>query len=124
MSRRLSRPLSALFALWFALVLVDPGVLHVCAMHGDVHAAAAATKAAPATDHATHHGSGQPASAPTHCSCVGQCCAVVPTTLPPVQTFSVPAHVARESGLFAQVSGDVPAAPDLRLPFANGPPLV
>jgi hypothetical protein len=125
MLRRLSRPLSALFALWFSLVLVDPGVLHACAMHGGAHATSAASSAAPGIDHAAHHGSEQqPASEPTVCSCVGQCCAVVPTLLPAEHTFSVPAHVARVAGLFAQASGHVPTSPDLRLPFANGPPRI
>ena len=128
--RRLSRPLNAIFALWFAIVLGDPGVLHSCPMHGGhgaTHAAASAhaghetdgASAAPAStpEPAQHHGT------PAPCTCVGHCCAA--STVAPVSTVPaahVPEAVAEVQHPLTVPSADAPASPDLRLPFANGPP--
>ncbi|MEO7457880.1 MAG: hypothetical protein ABIY52_16610 [Gemmatimonadaceae bacterium] len=122
MLRRLSRPLSALFALWFALVLVDPGVLHACPMHGGVHATTAtSTMSHEQASHAGHHGA--PAHDTNLCSCVGQCSAAATTIpVPQAATFAVPAHVAQPLALFHEPEDDAPASPGLALPFANGPP--
>jgi hypothetical protein len=122
MLRRLSRPLSALFALWFALVLVDPGVLHACAMHGSGHAPAAAASDVTA-DHGAHHDAAPEKDAATQCSCVGQC-SVAPAVapLPDVATFAVPTRVAQAAALFAEPADLVASSPDVSLPFANGPP--
>ncbi|MEP7002330.1 MAG: hypothetical protein ABI969_17710 [bacterium] len=120
---RWSRPFSALFALWFAVVLGDPGVLHSCPMHG-AHAMASGGHASHAA--AAHHQSHD--SAPTKnssgdCSCVGQCCAAAAVaSLPAVASFAVPAHVARPSALPEYPRDDIPSSPHVRLPFANGPP--
>lgn len=121
---RWSRPFSALFALWFAMVLGDPGVLHSCPMHGGHAVAATGAHASHAA--AAHHESHD--SAPTkngssQCSCVGQCCAATAVaSLPTVAPFAVPAHVAKPSALPEYPDDDVPSSPDVRLPFANGPP--
>jgi hypothetical protein len=134
---RFSRPLNALFALWFAMVLGDPGVLHSCPMHGG-HGAAHSAPAAAAAGHgehaahaahavpaadagspdATHHG-----DTPAPCSCVGHCCAA-PAVAPvsPATTVAIPDAVARVRRPVAAPSSDAPASPDLRLPFGNGPP--
>ena len=128
--RRLSRPLNAIFALWFAIVLGDPGVLHSCPMHGG-HSATHAAASAHA-GHAMHGASAAPASAPeaaqhhdapAPCTCVGHCCAA--STVAPVPTVSavhVPEAVAEVQHPLTVPSADAPASPDLRLPFANGPP--
>ena len=123
MLRRLSRPLSALFALWFALVLVDPGVLHACAMHGGGHGAPAVTAPAAQGDHGGHHDATPEKGSAAQCSCVGQC-SVTPAVapLPHVPTFAVPTHVAQATSLFAEPAEFVAPAPDVSLPFANGPP--
>ena len=127
--RRLSRPLNAIFALWFAIVLGDPGVLHACPMHGGhgaTHAAAAhaghgmhaASAASTSASEATQHH-----ETPALCTCVGQCCAA--STVAPVPTVPavhVPAAVAEVQHPLTAPSADAPASPDLRLPFANGPP--
>ena len=130
---RWTRPLAALFALWFAFVVGDPGLLHSCPMHGG-HAVAgtaapagvqhhSATNAEHASmDHATqhdasHHGGSGP------CTCVGSCCvapAVAP--LPSVPALHVPAAVAHAEPAARVAFVVAPAAPDTRLPFANGPP--
>jgi hypothetical protein len=125
--RPLSRIVHALFAVWFATVLGDPGVLHACPMHGG-HGAAHAP--VPAAEHqhggaASGHGSESmpvpDASAP--CTCVGHC-AAAPAALPlpvpaTVQVAEVVAQVRRRP---APPGHDAPASPALRLPFANGPP--
>jgi hypothetical protein len=133
---RLFRPLHALFALWFAMVLGDPGVLHSCPMHsghGAGHGAATAAADATIPDaHAMHgarvaehasHEAPAPEKAPAPCSCVGHCCAVTSVApLPTVAALHVPEAVAEVRHPLAEPSGDAPASPDLRLPFANGPP--
>ena len=134
---RFSRPLNALFALWFALVLGDPGVLHACPMHGGhggSHATVAATTSATASSHdahASHDASGVAAAAeqsqhpdaPPACTCVGHCCAAsVVAPVPTVAAVHVPTAAAESRHVSARPSCDVPASPDRLLPFANGPP--
>ena len=85
------------------------------AMHGEHDAASHA--ASNSTDGASHHGhSGS-------CTCVGQCCvASVAASVPIVSAAYVPTTVSlAEPPLFVAFRV-APAAPDTRLPFANGPP--
>ena len=131
--RSLSRPLSALFALWFAIVLGDPGVLHSCPMHGGhgaAHSAAMMGNAAAAHEgHVMHHAAA-PASdashhqdAPAPCTCLGHCCATpAAAPVPAVAAVLVPEAVAEVGHPLPAPSSDAPASPDRRLPFANGPP--
>jgi hypothetical protein len=134
--RHLTRPLTALFALWFAVMLGDPGLLHTCAMHGG-HGSHGATPAATAAHdapmaHGAHGAMHQsaPADAPRPdaagpCTCIGHCCAVtVAAPLPTPATIPVPVAVAQERHPLDAPAADAPAAPDRRLPFANGPPTV
>jgi hypothetical protein len=134
---RWARPFNALFALWFAAVLGDPGFMHACPMHGGHLAPVAAVPvaAAPQSEHAMHghtsaHHEEAPSSESSHqhgsqgpCTCVGHCCAA-PAVAPlaTVAHFTVPAHVAQPTQRPEFPSDDAPAWPDLRLPFANGPP--
>lgn len=136
---RWARPLVALFALWFAVILGDPGMLHSCSMHGghggaievaaapsghDMHGAEGmhATHAAESADAVSHQG------APHHggtgvCTCMGQCCAAsIVAPLPTVAALHVPASVALVEPPLLVAFDDAPASSDLRLPFANGPP--
>lgn len=131
---RLTRPFSVLFALWFAAVLGDPGVLHSCPMHGG-HRAAVTQDAAHAThdghaargDAPARHGSsdGESHHTPGPCTCVGHCCAapaVAPLSVTPAVYVPVEVLAERDSLQSAPI---VPcAAPTRRLPFANGPPAV
>jgi hypothetical protein len=151
---RLSRSLTALFALWFAVVLGDPGVLHACAMHGgthgsevsaerahsggrggmhDVHGASETpAEAVQQSGHGGHAGHGAHGAtggaehggkAPGPCTCVGHCCAAsAAASIPVVAALESPAVVAAHRAPRAAPSDDAPASPDLRLPFANGPP--
>ncbi len=133
--RLLTRSLNALFALWFAVVLGDPGVLHTCAMHegghGGSHVVSAGGHAAmhSAASHAAGmHATGAGGGAEHHdpapaCTCVGHCCAV--SAAAPLSTrasvdFADPLAVHRHA--LAEPLESAPAAPGLRLPFANGPP--
>ena len=133
---RWTRPVAALFALWFAFVLGDPGLLHACPMHGG-HGAAQASAAAShdmagmhggldasahdasrdaSHDGSSHHGSMQ-------CTCVGMCCAApAVATVPTVVAMHVPATVALAEPALRHALQPASAAPDTRLPFANGPP--
>ncbi len=142
---RWSRLFATLFALWFAAMVGDSGMLHSCAMHGaaaghathpgrDVRAPAArhtalATHDGHADGHRAHHDaspheSKQPTQ-PAPCTCVGQCCAVTAVApLPALATLVVPAAVAQERDPLEPQRPAPPATPDLRLPFANGPPTV
>ena len=134
---RWTRPVAALFAVWFAFVLGDPGLLHRCPMHGG-HGLASATASAGAEHHAMAHGEHDAAShdasnAMSHdashhgktspCTCVGQCCvASVVATVPTVAAAYVPTTISlAEPTLFVALAV-APAAPDTGLPFANGPP--
>jgi hypothetical protein len=138
---RWTRPFAALFAVWFALMLGDPGTLHSCPMHGG-HGGHGGAPAAAATasghgahgahamhdvasadamshDGAQHHGKTGP------CTCMGQCCAAsILAPLPAVAALHVPVTVARVEQPLLVAVGDAPASPDLRLPFANGPPVI
>jgi hypothetical protein len=130
---RWTRPLAALFALWFAFVLGDPGLLHSCPMHGGHGMAGMAASAGmqhhsagnaehASMDHATSHDASHHGSSGL-CTCVGSCCvapAVAP--LPNVPALHVPAAVAHAEPVERVAFVVAPAAPDTRLPFANGPP--
>jgi len=134
---RWTRPLAALFALWFAFVLGDPGLLHECPMHGGHGVASTATTTSvehhssahaqhAAAEHAASHGASHDAShhgKTGPCTCVGQCC-VAPSVapLPTVAALHVPATVSRAEPARLVAFVVAPAAPDTRLPFANGPP--
>jgi hypothetical protein len=145
LARPHARPLHALFALWFAIVLGDPGVLHACPMHGGhgaapPSAAAAATAAAAAAAAAAGHqghsaqmpsgvdhsvpDSAQHPDSPVPCTCVGHCAASSTTAaVPAAASVLVPGtHLVVQGAAAPAPSRDVPASPDLRLPFANGPP--
>jgi hypothetical protein len=129
---RWTRPVAALFALWFAFVLGDPGLLHACPMHGG-HGAAHASAAASHDMAAMHGEHGAPGSTTSHegsshhgntqCTCVGMCCAApAVATLPTVVAMHVPVTVARTEPVLRVALQPASAAPDTRLPFANGPP--
>lgn len=147
---RWSRPFTALFALWFAVVLGDAGTLHSCAMHGGgmgghgghgghggqgaAHQQATGSAAGHQMDrmhgeqaaaHETPPAGSQRRAAPGPCTCLGHCCAVtVAVPLPTVATLPVPVAVAEARHPLEAPAVVAPAAPDLRLPFANGPPTV
>ena len=132
---RWTRPVAALFALWFAVIIGDPGLLHACPMHGGhgvAHAAASSTASkhhaatmhtTAATGDAVSHDASHHHGAANTCTCVGQCCATPSLApLPTVASLHVPATIALAEPVQRVALQPATAAPDLRLPFANGPP--
>ena len=121
------RLVAALCALWLAISIAEPGLLHACPMHG---AAATATPVdAPAQGRHVHGAAdadGTHPHAPRDgaplCVCIGDCAA--PTTAgvaaARVTLATVAVVDAADPGLPDHASVHVARA--LLLPFANGPP--
>src|SRR4029079_1541964 len=125
------RALATCLAVWFPLVVGEPGVLRPCAMHGS----AVGATAVPASGHSHHaaasaesgHGGHAPASAPTHqhhaCTCIGACAgsaAVALTTsapeLPALTIAYRPASILPSGERLAR------PAPSFSRPYTTGPP--
>jgi hypothetical protein len=127
-----SRPLAAFLALWVALFVGEPGLVHGCPVHGGIVAAAAPghdgggsrmavmgdAHAAPAHQHhqGGHHG----------CTCPGDCTAgssVVPALPAAPTTGALVEPTYRVVADGRPVEASLPRlAPPHALPFANGPP--
>jgi hypothetical protein len=115
-----TRTLSAIFAVWLALVMGEAGfVHHHCPMH-DGPAAAAAT-----TGMMDHAGHGGPPNGGHHaCTCIGACNASSAVTLVPATELPIPELVLVAAATPERPSDTAPASrADFSLPFANGPPL-
>ena len=125
----LRRPLAALIAVWFVLVMVEPAALHSCPVHGG-HAAAEGAGGSSGGHGAgsLHANHGSSAPAPGHhaaCTCPGDCTAAgvgvaVPSAMPGVVAAPVLQAPARVR--ITVVRATAPA--DFVLPFANGPPRI
>jgi hypothetical protein len=116
---RMARVFSALFVAWFALLLVEPAMLHAC----PVHNAAAAPASGGAHSHDGHAApTPVPPQAGEHCMCLGDCTQIAGAGLPSAVTRLVVTAIvhARDTGLpdYAYV----PVAVAHAIPFANGPP--
>ena len=115
----MARVFTALFAAWFALVLVEPAMLHACQVHN------VATAPASGGGH-SHQGHDAPTPVPpqagAHCMCLGDCTQVAGAGLPSAVTRLVVTTTVdvRDTGLpdYAYV----PVAVAHAIPFANGPP--
>ena len=131
------RALATCLAVWFPLVVGEPGVLPPCPMHGGAVAETnAAAPAAPApVTHSHHaaasaevsHGSTAPANSPTHghhaCSCLGVCAgsaSVALTTLPPELPAVTVAY--RPASLLPSGERLARPAPSFSRPYTTGPP--
>src|SRR5688572_8825176 len=93
-----ARLITALFAVWFALVLVEPAMLHAC----PVHHAAAAPASAGGHAHGGHDAAASlPPQAGAHCMCLGDCAQIAGVGLPSAVTqFVVTTTLhARDNGL-------------------------
>lgn len=123
MIRRTRQAFAALWALWFATLVVAGPMVHECPAHDAVAPGAASAS----TDHAAH-GSGshqEPAEDDCdHCSCLGDCAgaalapAIAGAAHASVRSLSSRALVA--AGALAPSTG----SPHVRLPFSVGPPLL
>jgi len=116
------RLLAAFCALWLAISIAAPGLVHDCPMHGS----AAPLQLAAHGGHATSHAAPDDADAPDHaaqpCSCLGDCSAAGAVSLaaPPVALLDAPVVAVLDPGIPDHAY--VPVARALLLPFANGPP--
>jgi hypothetical protein len=126
---------SAVFLLWFSVLVAAPTAVHWCpihdapmaamdggSMHGDMHD----MSGMPASDDGadSHHGdSNSSPHGAHHCTCLGESCASTLAGLP-----GAASHLALPSVRIVRVAAileqrDAPSFPaDLRLPFPNGPP--
>jgi len=110
------RALIAVWGIWFTAALSEAPGAHACAVHGK-HSA----HAAPAHDHADHHGDRE---APAACTCLGLCCCASPVGAPAVSLgLADDILVVAADAQFPQVaSAAIRRAHSL--PFANGPPRI
>lgn len=124
------RTFALLQAAWLAMLIAEPTSLHPCPMHASGHGSHAAPAAVPAAAHeghahdAAHAATDSEQGATPHCQCLGQCCVAAVDALG--------ARVAIAGARIVTVAVYAPAtgariasrAADLRLPFANAPPVV
>jgi hypothetical protein len=116
------RVLAAASALWFAILMVARPAVHECAMHG----APAAAEATVDHGHANH---GATAPAPDdaeceHCTCVGDCVGAAFTAFIGTAAPLSSVVLARTMALPVRALPPAAGSPQLRLPFAVGPPLL
>lgn len=119
--------MSAIFAVWLALVMGEASfVHHRCPMHdGPLPPAPANGDAHASTGHSAHHGHGGSTGHGHHvCTCIGACSAsggdvalTQPAELPTVVIAFVATPAPRAAG-----EPGIPRHPPFTLPFANGPP--
>jgi hypothetical protein len=124
-----NRTLSAIFAVWLALVMGDAGFAHHhCSMHdGPLPTVSGSGMHGPAhaDGHASHGEHGTPASSGDHlCTCIGACSASSgavalsePTKLPAAVIICSAAAATDRSEIRPPS-----ARAAFTLPFANGPP--
>ena len=113
------RALAAVFTLWFALILIEPAVLHACPVHNPV--------AVPTSGATAHHGH-EAAPAPehnsgAHCLCLGDCATFTGVALPASITTLVVPTTTSDGDTGLPDYAYVPVAAAHVIPFANGPPL-
>jgi len=127
------RVLALLQAAWLALLIAEPASLHACAMHATGHAGHTTRVDAPAQgpteDAATHehaHHEDAPATpddlTQSMCQCLADCCAAAAVALFTAPDFPAVARIAATRTRVTVAAQGSARAPDLRLPFANGPP--
>lgn len=115
------RLLAAFCALWLAISIARPGIVHDCPMHGGATAGHAAHQAGhSAASHASHGSTdGQAASV---CSCLGDCAAAGAVSLAPMRLALGEGRIVETQDPGLPAHAYVPVARALLLPFANGPP--
>ena len=117
------RAFSGLFAVWFALSLAGPAVLHSCPVHAGLAIGAASGHSGAAHSHATHGEQGGKQDAHHSCTCLGDCSAGGGVASLPARSIELVAAVSRPGSVALPPAARtrVTAAPHV-LPFANGPP--
>jgi hypothetical protein len=115
----LHRLLGALCALWFAISVAEPALLHACPMHDG-------TAAGRQADHHVH-GEATDTTPPdgterAPCLCLGDCAAASAMGLAASHVGVVEVAVVASADAGLPDHAYVPVARALLLPFANGPP--
>jgi hypothetical protein len=123
------RALSAVLAVWFALVTVEPAALHACPMHSGGHAGARAhaDSEGQQADHAGHQAvAGAPDSqAPSSghsCTCLGDCSGTLVARVPEGHVALVALLAPPKVAPGRPQHEFVAAWVDFVLPFATAPP--
>jgi hypothetical protein len=115
----LRRLFGSFCALWLAISIAEPALLHACPMHDGVTA-----EAGSGGHHA--HGAADDASAPdakrVACLCLGDCAAAAAVGLAPMRLALLDARILAMADAGLPDHAYVPVARTLLLPFANGPP--
>jgi hypothetical protein len=119
------RAFSILSASWLVLLLAEPRVLHVCAVHADGMGSVAST----------HDDGGHSATMPSHgkapshehsskCTCLGASSYSSSVVIPSVEVSAfaeAPVAIARE--LPATADAPLPSPSPFFLPYPHGPPV-
>lgn len=115
------RAVATVLAVWFPLIVGEPGVVHACPAHGGGATSTAATVAM-AHHHAASHDS-QPGHDHHDCTCIS--CCVGSIVAAPAAVTPVTAFVEAIFDLGAK-SAPVPSlpqqAPEYSRPYTTGPP--
>jgi len=132
------RSLASFLALWFPLIVGEPGLLHACPTHGAASPMSASSEqATSASGHGAHHAHMQHSvsqtgdhahhSAPGHshqgCTCIG-CCSTANSALdvPHVPSIAVAVVVYRVARSVPSVESLARPAPEFSRPYTTGPP--
>jgi len=117
--KRWFRAVATVLAVWFPLIVGEPGVVHACPAHGGV---AVSTPAPTAHHHGASHGS-QPGHDHHDCSCISCCVGSVvaaPAPAGPTTAFVV---AIRDADTGRSTAPSRPRqAPDYSRPYTTGPP--
>jgi hypothetical protein len=119
------RTLAVVYALWFAVVLVEPAAIHTCPMHGALHAAMHDTMPAAEHVHGGHDGAGssQPRGRAKPCTCIGACCAAVAAVIPSrTDVLIASTHLVPARAVLSSTSSYRPLAVEYARPPTIGPP--
>jgi hypothetical protein len=113
------RTIATVLAVWFPLIVGEPGVVHACPAHGG---AAATSVAATAHHHGMSHGS-QPGHDHHDCTCISCCVGSVVAAPAPVAPTTVFVDAIRDivASYPATASLSRQAAEHSR-PYTTGPP--
>lgn len=114
------RAVIGLWSFWFVAVLIEPGITHVCAMHGPTSSARTTHAHGTADDGAEHSADAAPSGGVCH-NCLDSCCASHAVVPGRATLRSGPIAIGGTGGAWAVEWDGAVRAPH-SLPFANGPP--
>jgi hypothetical protein len=121
------RLLATLLAVWFPLIAGEPGVLHLCPMHGGkpvatAHPTAHAHHAVSASTEITSNNGGSPAHDHHCCTCIASCTSTT-SALPIADAPTILAvEIAQATTAPASVVSVPRPAAEYSRPYTTGPP--